>query len=294
MSRNTFILVMLAVGLLAIGYVKAVHSAKSSVADSRALFLSNSAPTTYERATEVSARQVVCRQTLETFRASYLQAAFDSADVQSQDEAIDKWLAEWVTQNATAAAQFVESIPPGTMRVKALRILAQTWGGQNPEAAIAWASNLSESERDMAYKNVCLGLAGQDPEKACQLAVQAGVGDNDVLPEIIQQWSGKNISGALTWAEQQPAGDTRDQLIKRIAFMQSKADPLQAANLVVEQIQPGDTQNEAAMSVLHQWGQRDLVGSLSWVEKFPAGQFRIRAIEELEGIAKYRLALKDN
>jgi hypothetical protein len=294
MSKTTFILMVAAAGFIAVGYQKTFHPAQSPVAGSSAFLEIKSKPASYGRASEARARQVVCNQASETFLASYLQAAFNSDNVQLQDEALDKWLAKWVMQIPTEAAQFVENIPSGAIREKALRILAQAWGRQNPEAAVAWASQLSEPERDMALNNVCLGLAGQNPEKAFQLAVQSGASDNDVLQDIVQQWSEKDVSGALALAELQPVGDARDQLIKRIAFIQSKADPLQAANLVVEQIQPGDTQNEAAMSVLQQWGQTDLAGASSWVERFPAGQFQERAIEELRGIAAYQVAIKEN
>jgi len=294
MSKTTFILMVAAACCIIVGYQKTFHPAKSPVAGNSEISETKFMPRSYGHASEARARQGVGNQAAETFSASYLQAAFSSDNVELQDEALDKWLAKWVVQNPTEAAGFVENIPPGAIREKALRILAQAWGRQNPEAAVAWASQLSEPERDMALNNVCLGLAGQNPGKAFQLAVQFGASDNAVLQDLIQQWSEKDITGALTWAEQQPVGDDRDQLIKRIALIQSKADPLQAANLVVEQMPAGDAQNEAVMSVLQQWGQKDLAGASSWVKSFPAGQFQARAFEELRGIAAYQVAIKEN
>lgn len=44
------------------------------------------------------------------------------------------------------------------------------------------------------------------------------------------------------------------------------------------------------MAVLHQWALRDLPAAERWVARFPEGDLRTRALNELEGIAKYQSA----
>jgi hypothetical protein len=42
------------------------------------------------------------------------------------------------------------------------------------------------------------------------------------------------------------------------AYVMSQTDPASAANLVINQIPPGPSQNEAVMTVLNQWANQDL------------------------------------
>ena len=55
--------------------------------------------------------------------------------------------------------------------------------------------------------------------------------------------------------------------------------------MVVEQIPPGSIQTEAVISVLHQWFLRDMAGAAAWVDQFPAGDLKVRAENEMSGIA---------
>ena len=67
--------------------------------------------------------------------------------------------------------------------------------------------------------------------------------------------------------------------------MLSKENPTEAGKLVAEQISPGEIQNEAAISVLHQWLLRDTNAAAAWVQLFPASPIRERALKEVENTA---------
>jgi len=71
----------------------------------------------------------------------------------------------------------------------------------------------------------------------------------------------------------------------RLAYLQSKSSPTEAAIMVVEQIPPGLIQTETVISVLHQWFLRDMAGAAAWVDQFPAGDLKVRAENEMSGIA---------
>jgi len=77
-------------------------------------------------------------------------------------------------------------------------------------------------------------------------------------------------------------GDERDRLFSRVAFTRSKENPADAAKLVVEWISPGEVQNEAAISVLHQWALREPNAALAWAQLFPEESLRNRALKEVE------------
>ncbi len=103
----------------------------------------------------------------------------------------------------------------------------------------------------------------------------------NLLDNLAQQWAIQDVQAASTWALTKPPGEQRDRLLQRIAFVESRTNPEQAARLTVEQMSPGPTQSEAAISVLYQWARSDSGAALAWAESFPAGDLRDRAIKEV-------------
>jgi hypothetical protein len=105
------------------------------------------------------------------------------------------------------------------------------------------------------------------------------------MEDIALTWAGKDLADALSWAASQPAGNQRDEIMARVAFMESRTAPEAAANLVIDEIPPGPAQDEAVISVLHQWAIQDFASAKAWAELFPSGPVRERALAELSGIA---------
>lgn len=170
--------------------------------------------------------------------------------------------------------------------LRELRALA----AQNPEAALAAAMKLpAGDERNQALAAVCFGIAQNDPADAVKMA-QSLQQPEDVMENLVQQWSASDVASALVWANSQPAGEPRDQFLQRVAFVLSQTDPSDAAGLVMEQIPSGPVQDEAMMTVLHQWANQDLAAAVKWAQNFPFRNTALqeRAVAELEGIQKYR------
>jgi len=180
--------------------------------------------------------------------------------------------------------------PPGEVRQEFARRVAQAWAAVDPGGATTWAASLSDSEeRKSTLTDVALQIAQTDPASAVGLAERLDFGGrNGTLENLAQLWADKDLAAALDWATQQPAGGQRDQIIARMAFVQAHTAPEDAVNLVVDQIPPGPAQDEAAMSVLNQWGMQDYPEALDWVNQFQEGPLRDRALKELAGIAQYR------
>jgi hypothetical protein len=70
-------------------------------------------------------------------------------------------------------------------------------------------------------------------------------------------------------------------LVLHVALVWSKSDPAEAARLVLNQIPAGDNQNEAVISVVYQWALQDREAAKSWVQLFPEGALRRRAMNEI-------------
>jgi hypothetical protein len=156
-------------------------------------------------------------------------------------------------------------------------------------AETAAAVNLSEPDRTETLARICREWAGFDPRGAVERAIEWDLGDVPGLFEnLALQWASHDLPSALAWAELQTTGSFRAELIARIAFAMAQEDPAAAANFLSREIDAGPEQDEAAISVLHQWALRDPAAAQAWAEAFPAGDLRERALQEVAGIMAYR------
>jgi hypothetical protein len=220
-----------------------------------------------------------------------IQTALASTNLDDREMVFTNLLAEMVRIDPLAAARFAETNSLGDSHDQLLHRVAQLWAATDSSAAMNWAATLSNAgERDAILTDVCLQVAERDPAEAVRMRAQhiADEQPNPGLEVLAQRWAEKDFSAALDWALSRATGGQRDQLIARLAFVQSQTSPLEAATLVAEKIPPGVAQTEAAMTVLHQWASRDLAAAEEWIERFPESDLRTRAVSELEGLAKYQ------
>lgn len=161
---------------------------------------------------------------------------------------------------------------------------ARVWARQNPHDALAWMLNAPAGEkRDTVAEMACAQVAESDPARAVSLAERYSGGCSNLLENLLHQWAERDESAAYTYASAKAPGEERDRLLSRVALVRSKMNATEAANLVAEQISPGDIQNEAAISVLHQWALQDPHTALAWAQLFPES-LRDRALNELANI----------
>jgi hypothetical protein len=165
------------------------------------------------------------------------------------------------------------------------------FAAKDPESALAAAIKLPEgNERNQALAAVCFGLAQSNPADAVKMAKSLHLDEQPgaIMENLVQQWAGTDLPSALDWANSQPAGEQRDGLTTRIAYVMSQNDPNDAAQLVINQIPSGPIQDDAVISVLNQWGNQDMIAAAVWVKSFPESQLQQRAISELEGIENHQ------
>jgi len=187
-------------------------------------------------------------------------------------------------QSATNAVANTSAFTDRMALIQWMRNLAAT----NFTAALEYISKMPDGdERDDAVQAACLGLGQKDPRRAIEAAQQlqapGGVAEN-----IVQQWAASDFKSALKFVADQPAGDDRDKMIHRVVYVLASTDPSDAAGLVLEQIPAGSAQDEAVMTVLNEWAYKDFKSAIQWVETFPDGPLRERAVKELEGIHQYQ------
>jgi hypothetical protein len=167
------------------------------------------------------------------------------------------------------------------------------WARNFPAEALAWLQNARDGKQRFAIAEIVFPqLAQTNAAEAVALAEKSIGGSTNIaalglMGNLAQQWAGQDEKAASAWALAQPPGDQRDQLVQCIAFVESKSDPAQAAQLISQQIPPGPIQSEAAISVVHQWALQDASAALAWAQSFPPGDLRDRAVNEVKNIIAY-------
>jgi len=219
--------------------------------------------------------------------AEYIQRALNSTNATDHEEIITHLFPLLLSRNPAAAAALAQNIQSVPLREELFRQVARVWSQSDPKQAVEWASNLNNlSERENALTLVCLGIAETDPQTAMGYAQQASLDqDTGAMESLAQAWAAHDLNGALTWAAQLPASEQRDPMLARLAFSQAQSDPVHAATMVAEQISPGSVQDEAAISVLHQWALQDPTAAAAWLEEFSPGSLHDRGEQELASIA---------
>jgi hypothetical protein len=164
------------------------------------------------------------------------------------------------------------------------------WARNFPGEALAWLENAPDGQQRLTIAEIAYSQVAQTNVVAAVILAENYLGSstNDVaqylLDNMAQQWASQDLPAASAWALAKPAGEPRDRLLQRIAIAESSANPADAARLISEQMSPGPTQNEAAISVVYQWAQKDAPAAMAWAESFPAGDLRDRAIKEVKNV----------
>jgi hypothetical protein len=211
-----------------------------------------------------------------------------TGDLADQDLVFTDLLPALIRIDPAAAARLAESLEPGPARTESLRRVAQVWASSSSADAETWAAQLPEvSERQLQLSLICNEVANTDPARAVLEVERLDLGEHRgvMLQHFAQRWAAQDLSAAKAWTMAHPAGEERDNLLARIALVQSGAAPAEAARLIVDQIAPGPIQIEATISVINQWARRDIAGATAWVELFPPGTTKERAEAEISGIA---------
>ncbi|HEY8966473.1 MAG TPA: hypothetical protein VIM58_08525 [Candidatus Methylacidiphilales bacterium] len=192
-------------------------------------------------------------------------------------------------QRGRAAPEPVAAAPEGRETVfAALKTEAAERTARNPAEALAWASGLSDDDlRQAARMNVLAVWAESDPRGALLQASAWDLGPASayVRGTLLRQWAAVDFAGALDYAERQPPGEAREEMLGRLAMQGTEWSPSEAARMVAEEMAPGSARDEAAIAVVHRWALGDPEEAASWAASFPDAALRNRALREIAGIA---------
>ena len=199
-------------------------------------------------------------------------------------ELLSRLIRRWAEIDPRSAADWVTRMPPGEARQQAIASVAIAWANSSLPEAIDWALKLQdENERQSGALSIAREALRTEPITALELAGQLPDSPerNEVVSQAASQWAATEPENAVEWATQINDESLRNIALSNIATVWAAADPIAAAALAVDSISPGRAQNDAVVSIVQRWVQKDAQATAAWVEQFPEGTLRDHAIEGL-------------
>ena len=159
---------------------------------------------------------------------------------------------EWRDHDRAAARAYIEQLPPGEWKDKA--VVAATHAGlaDDPTTAINWA-------RDMKRDAAQLGLLGT----------------------ATTEWARRDAVTAGRWVGGIDDLSLREELTSSLAVGFADTDPQAAAALVLDSMLPGPVLDRSIGEIAGAWARREPAAAAVWIAKFPAGHARQLALENL-------------
>lgn len=189
----------------------------------------------------------------------------------------------WGKLDGQAAATYATGLS-GKSKEYSIASVMSGWASQDPEAAIAWVNALQdEGDLSRFSRGLVQGLAKTDPDLATAFALEKGAaGDKRVreyISEIAREQVNRNITSAISWAENLPENSLKESALERIGANFVEKDPEQAAAWARQYAGTGYGANVIG-EVADEWAEKDPVSAVSWVASLPEGDERRRAFRE--------------
>jgi hypothetical protein len=171
----------------------------------------------------------------------------------------------WAEHDVDAAAAAAVQLH-GDMAERALRVVAQRMGQEDPTKAMAWAASVPNlSARNELIRTVANQWAEADPQAEIRWA--RGVSDaamrRDGITKGIAALAGTDASAALEQIHTMPAGDDRDTAVRAAALQIAGKDARSGLQLLSE-LPAGSSRNDSTERICNIWGQSEPRAALDW------------------------------
>ena len=186
-----------------------------------------------------------------------LEQSLDTTDPALRDRVLAERLPGLTQRDPERAARFAELLTDERLRELALLQVAMTWARSDVTAAVHWAESLADPMRDAAITDISLALAETSPARAVALRERFASNDSPVpdntLVNLAHQWAEQDFDAALAWANAQPPGAQRDQVLERLVFVRAAdGEFAEAAELARSLIAAPGIRAEALAAVAQQ------------------------------------------
>jgi len=110
--------------------------------------------------------------------------------------------------------------------------VATSWAQTDPQAAMAWATTLPPSVRNVVLANAVRVFASQDPQAASAYFAtmpNGGYNRSMIISDIAESWANTDPAATLAWVSSAATGQTRDQEMQKVLNQMGQTDPAGAA-----------------------------------------------------------------
>jgi hypothetical protein len=186
-------------------------------------------------------------------------------------------LAERSPEEAVSLLQFI----PKEERPEALNRLARVWSRTDGRAAVGWANSITnDREREAALLGICTAETTLTAQEIFNIgmAMQSAEAKALVTSSALRKWGLDAPEEALRWGVRNgAAGEQMAELLMNIA--ESKGAREAAASLPY--LENKIDQGNSAIGLLQRWSVQEPTAALDWLERFPEGELRDRAVVQL-------------
>lgn len=155
----------------------------------------------------------------------------------------------WAGINLAKASHWVQSLPQGDVKSRALMQIGYEWAKKDPQAAAAYAFR----QQDMSMMNVALST-----------------------------WAESNPSAAASYARGLPGKLAQDQAALTVITRWAATAPTQAAEWI-GQFPEDSFKGKAFTQLMTQWTEQDAKGAANWMKTLPQNPSRDRAVAAYSG-----------
>jgi|GEM_PF-5123537 len=186
----------------------------------------------------------------------------------------------WAVRDPEAAVAWAMQMPAGRDGEQALAIVAQALAPTDPKVAARIAALMPAGEKKNAtVRRVAAELSKHDAAAAGQWAESlpadgsresaAAAAAGAQLPDpgaqfVLNDIFFKDMSLAVTVAEQLPDGEMRDGVIHAVAVEWARTDPVAAMGWAAAQLPPGRISDTAEKAIIWDWTARDPDAAVQW------------------------------
>jgi hypothetical protein len=174
--------------------------------------------------------------------------------------------------DAATATDLLERTPAGRLRSEVLHRLAHHWVRRDPEAALAWAEQLSGPGQWEALEVMLHGWAEADPAAAAAYAAAMPGSEHSLrmVRDMARRWAERDRASAVEWALALDNPAARERALAGVVEYWGQQAPAEAATFAAELGDVSD-RREVLNAAARQWAGTNTGEALAWAQNLPPG-----------------------
>ncbi|MSU35074.1 MAG: hypothetical protein EXS36_08155 [Pedosphaera sp.] len=172
---------------------------------------------------------------------------------------------------------------PASLQKNALGMVFRAWQERDPDAAIAWLEQQPMSTLSEAISQDTLeSLAERDPRSAARLLLSLSSLDRQVgwIDNIVVRWAISDMPGAVEFASGLPDGTVKDKALRTVADWWSESDPKAALEFSVG-LPDGEARRDILNNVVRIAASQGAQTAADWVQELPPGEGKDQALKSV-------------